>query len=171
MRDGHVLHDHPRTAVEDAETSPLIEVVRVHVGGKEQRGVVAKRDIAAGTMLCQYRGEHREQNDFEDSTYVLAGRGPGGKPVFINGDTATLAANVNYAPAQHANAHFAEHGTGEQASGTWVVASRDIPRGQELRIDYDGNRGQGPYRASMIAKGVATAAQLDDPAFLRRRYK
>ena len=32
MRDGHVLHDHLRTAVEDAEASPLIEVVRVHDG-------------------------------------------------------------------------------------------------------------------------------------------
>ena len=170
MRDGLVLNKQPRVAVADAESSPLVEVVEVNLGGKTERGVIAKRDIAPGTMLCQYRGEHRSQNDFESCTYVMAGVGVDGETVYIDGDTSTLAANINYAPSRHANVSFEDRNLGKEASAVWAVATRPIPAGQELRVDYDGYSGARGYRSHMVAKGVATEAQLDDPAFLRARY-
>lgn len=118
-------------------------------------GVFARIDIAAGTVLCEYRGE-RITHAQADARYADS-LDSGHTFLFTLNDQYIVDANrggnvarwINHSCAPNCQAEILEHpGTDRRRDRIQILALRDIRAGEELSYNY-GIRLEVPHTARM----------------------
>lgn len=112
-----------------------MSIVRVSESSIHGSGLFAARAIAAGEVLCEYRGERITKTE---SRRRSEGAAPG-DPVYrvAFDDDADIDGDIPDNPAK-----FANHGCQanaelvRQGDRLWLVASHEIPEGREILFDY-----------------------------------
>ncbi len=140
-----------------------------HLNGQWMRGLFAKRDIASGEVLGVYQGVVISPKAVQTSTslYLMTCRDPTDlrKRITIDGDPNTTPSNLvgfaNYSKHKYANANFVDATTRTSGSNIVLTANQNIPRGTEVRVDYDMGSRATPFLDMELAKGVPEAAFED----------
>lgn len=136
--------------------------------GEEWIGALfAKRDIMKSEHIAQYVGKIYSIEDAErvlKDEYMLRAHIPSDKRrrVIIDGNPdlyRNIAGLANYAEGKNANAIFEDrvHEIEDTSSNVPYVtlrAAEFIPRGVEIRVDYDRGSSATPFRDQMIREGI-----------------
>jgi hypothetical protein len=168
------------------------------VGEGDFMGLVARRPLRTGELVAAYSGEELPNDTDRTSEYLMSARDVRDlrRRVVIDGNphgashavrNTNIAAFANFAPTGVANAGFVDRAPAVRhplssrpnsphawAQGTphtciQLVALRPIPKGVEIRADY--NRGECPhFRQQILDQGI-DAATLDSDAFLHLVWK
>lgn len=118
------------------------EFVEVKGSGIHSKGLFAKKDISKGSKILQYGGELIDKKESEKrilKNYDEAEENPeqGENYVFDLNDKYDIDGDFDWNIAKYAN-----HSCDENAEFTnigeeiWVVACKDIKKGDEITIDY-----------------------------------
>lgn len=119
--------------------SPYVRIRRSSIHNK---GVFAKRDIPAGRQIIEYVGEKITKKE-SDRRYDLAleesRKDPkkGAVYLFELNKRYDIDGDVSYNPAKYINHSCEPNCESENRDGhIWIVAQRDIKKGDELSYDY-----------------------------------
>lgn len=136
--------------------------------GKEWIGALfAKRDIMKSEHIAQYVGKTYSIEDAKKvlkDEYMFRARIPSDKRrrVIIDGNPnlyQNIAGLANYAEGKNANAIFEDRvdeieDTSSNVPYVTLSAAEFIPRGVEIRVDYDRGSSATPFRDQMIREGI-----------------
>ena len=119
-------------------TSPWARVRRSKIHG---RGVVATKDIPAGTRIIEYVGERITKAESDRRDNARAERAKAGKDgcvyIFEINQRHDLDGDVTWNTARLINHSCEPNCESEKVRGRiWISARRDIAKGEELTYDY-----------------------------------
>ena len=129
----------PRTTTRRrATTSPWARVRRSKIHG---RGVIASKDIPSGTRIIEYQGERITKAESERRDEARAARaakgGDGCVYIFEINKRYDLDGHMAWNTARLLNHSCAPNCESANFRGhIWLVARRDIVKGEELTFDY-----------------------------------
>ena len=118
--------------------NPYIKIKRSRIHGD---GIYAKVDIAEDTDIIQYVGEKisKEESELRAEKVMQKAQktGSGAVYIFSLDDEYDIDGNVSWNPARLIN-HACETNCEAQSvdDEIWIVATRDIKKGEELHYDY-----------------------------------
>lgn len=150
------------------------------MGEKWVGALFAKRDIMKSEHIAQYVGKIYSIEDADrvlTNEYMFRARIPSDKRrrVIIDGNPAlyqNIAGLANYAEGKNANAIFEDgvdeiQNTSSNKPYVTLRAAEFIPRGVEIRVDYDRGSSATPFRDQMIREGISLR-ELRSPAYKQR---
>lgn len=124
-------------------------------------GLFSKNDIEKGELLCEYNGRILDVKEATESTseYLFSVRDPNDlrRKKVIDGDpnkSINLAAYANYSDYVNANAMFLDQTKRKNVCKIVLISKEFIPKGTEIRVDYDMGSSVNPFKDSMIQKGI-----------------
>ncbi len=141
------------------------------IGDKWHRALFTRKSVERGEILAYYDGVElsKEEAKRSRSQYLMTARDTNdrrkhvtldGDPIHLIDGLPNLAAFANYVTRTHANAIFEDRAHLQNKPSpfrTFIVlkASRDIPAGKEVRVDYDLGVVDRPFRKQMLANGIS----------------
>ena len=105
-------------------------------------GIYARKDIPKGTRIIEYVGERitkkeAERRGDEDMFAAKTDRECGAVYIFVLNKRHDIDGNVSYNTAKYINHSCDPNCETENIRGKiWVIALRDIPKGEELSYNY-----------------------------------
>lgn len=118
------------------------EFVEVRKSGIHNKGLFAIKDIPNGTKIIQYGGELIDKKESEKrilKNYDKAEENPekGENYVFDLNDKYDIDGDFDWNIAKYANHSCDENAEFTEIKGEiWIVACKDIKKGEEITIDY-----------------------------------
>ena len=135
--------------------------------GEWMGALFATKDIRPGVSIGQYTGRRYRKKEAErvsNQHYMFNARVSGNnkRTVVIDGNPLLYPFNLvgyaNYAKGRSANAKFVDDASNAPAgeTGVYLISKEHIPKGVEIRVDYDGDVGMDkPFFKQMIQSGTS----------------
>ena len=150
------------------------------IGKEWMAGLFADKTLEQGDFIAKYRGRimtRDESQHVEEQQYMLSARTASDlrKRVVIDGNVNlydNIAGYANYAQGTHANAHFVDEARDApdgEITNVVLRAGETIPRGVEIRVDYDNGSHASPLLDQLLAQGVPPEA-LRNSKYKRVRW-
>ena len=152
----------------------------IRVGDVTLGALISREPLRKGDRIARYTGRAIYDTSWNSMTtsheYLLKATQPSDmrRNVTIDGNPAlynNLGGYANFVIHKYANAEFSDDAD-EAPDGAehwvWIVAKESIPRGREIRVDYDqGSKGH-PFQEQMLKEGAPRDA-LNKPAYKKFR--
>jgi hypothetical protein len=139
----------------------ILYASNTYLGGVWMGGLFTKIDIHKNQPLCQYTGKILTKNEelSSSSEYLMKVSDPKDRrrKLTIDGDPSkfnNISAYANYTDNKYANAIFIDQTKKNEHSNITLIAKEFIPKGTEIRVDYDMGSSAHPFRDMMIQKGI-----------------
>jgi hypothetical protein len=142
-------------------TAGTVHKLRLNPGHNVENGLVAYTNIKKGEYIVKYTGRHISGTGqgLKNKSYVMVLEDRRKRTASIDGHPrhveSGIASSANYTPFVTANAmFFQESGEWDQGDNpvAYIIAKRDIPAGQEIRVDYDATPSSSTHLEDIIAK-------------------
>lgn len=158
MKRARAVHHEHRVVHDENE---FVYASDVSLNGTYEYGLFSKVDIEPGTALGEYNGKILDPVDVEgsNSKFLMNVRDPDDlrKRLVIDGDIhlyKNICGYANYAMEKYANAYVVDMTEKNKRCRVVLYSKCFIPRGTEIRFDYDRGTRKNPYRRMLIHEGI-----------------
>lgn len=139
------------------------------ISGRWMGALFAKKDLFDSDLIAPYIGRiytYEQSESKPNQHYMMKARlvSDRRRRVVIDGNPSlytNIAGLANYAEGKSANARFVDEASESDCENDTNVVLRAvglIPRGVEIRVDYDAGSSKFPFRDQLLEQGVAISA-------------